>query len=272
MAKETKEQALENVMAEIKKDFGAGAVRIMSDSKCAEPVEIISTRCKAIDEITGVGGVVRGRITEVYGPEGGGKTTFCLHLAAETQSQGGLVAYIDAEHALDVDYARAVGVDVDKILASQPDCGEDALQIALMLIRSGVVSLVIVDSVAALVPRAELDGDMGDAQMGLQARLMSQAMRKLNGEVKRTKTALVFVNQIRDKIGVMFGSPETTTGGRALKFYASLRFDLRRIKSIEKSSKIVGQEVQIKCVKNKLSTPYRKVTVPLMYGKGFINE
>lgn len=263
---------LENTLAEIHKQFGKGSVRIMSDHSAAEPVQVISTRCKAIDTISGIGGIPRGRVTEIYGPEAGGKTTLCLQIMAETQAQGGLAAYIDAEHALNIDYARAVGVDVDKMLISQPDTGEDALQIVEMLIKSGGVSTVVVDSVAALVPRAELEGDMGDAQMGLQARLMSQAMRKLVSAVKSTNTALVFINQLRDKIGVMFGSPETTTGGKALKFYASMRIDIRRIQQIKKSDTVIGHIAKVKIVKNKLSAPYRDTEVQLIYGEGLKDE
>jgi recombination protein RecA len=263
---------LDETLEEIRSQFGKGSVRVMSDHTAAEPVQTIPTRCRALDEITGIGGVPRGRITEIYGPEAGGKTTLCLQIIAEAQTQGGLVAYVDAEHALDIEYARALGVDVDKMLISQPDTGEDALQIVEMLIKSNGIAVVVVDSVAALVPRAELEGEMGDNQMGLQARLMSKAMRKLNAVTMSSKTSLIFINQVRDKIGVMFGNPETTTGGRALKFYASLRIDIRRKEQIKKGDKVIGQLDMIKIVKNKLSAPYRHVEAPLIYGKGLINE
>ena len=266
------EQMLAEAITTIHKQFGKGSLRVMSDHSAAEPVEVISTRNKDIDNITGIGGMPRGRVIEVYGPEAGGKTTLCLQLVAEAQSKGGLAAYIDAEHSLDINYARALGVDVDKMLISQPDCGEDALEIALTLARSGGVMIIVIDSVAALVPRSELEGEMGDAQMGVQGRLMSQAMRKMIGAVKNTDTLMVFINQIRDKIGVMFGNPETTTGGKALKFYSSMRVDIRRISQIKKSEAIIGQNVKVKIIKNKLSAPYRDVEVELHYGKGFIER
>ena len=267
----SKEQQLEEAIKTIHKQYGKGSLRVMSDHSAAEPVQVISTRNKVIDDLTGIGGIPRGRVTEIYGPESGGKTTLCLQIVAEAQSHGELAAYIDAEHAMDVEYAHKLGVDVDKLLISQPDCGEEALEITLMLIKSGGVSVVIVDSVAALVPRAELEGEMGDAQMGLQARLMSQAMRKLTHAVKTTNTVLIFINQVRDKIGVMFGSPETTTGGRALKFYSSIRLDIRRISQIKKGENIIGHNAKVKIVKNKLSAPYREETIPLVYGQGLVN-
>jgi recombination protein RecA len=270
MPKESKTN-LEEAIAQIHKLYGAGSLRKLSDHTAAEPVKVVSCGCLAIDEITGIGGIPRGRIVEVYGPESGGKTTFALQVIAEVQKLGGIAAFIDAEHSLNMTYAASLGVNVDEILMSQPDCGEDALEIAETLIRSGGVSVVVVDSVAALVPRAELEGDMGDAQMGLQARLMSQAMRKLNGTVMHTDTILLFINQTRDKLGVMFGNPETTTGGKALKFYASMRIAIRRIGQIKKGDEIVGADTKVEIVKNKLSSPYRKVEVPLMYGHGFIN-
>ena len=241
----------------------------MSDHSAAEPVEVISTRSKEIDEITGIGGIPRGRVVEVFGPEAGGKTTLCLQLVAEAQSKGGLAAYIDAEHSLDINYARALGVDVDKLLISQPDCGEDALEIALTLVRSGGIMIVVVDSVAALVPKSELEGEIGDAQMGIQGRMMSQAMRVMVGAVKHSNTAMVFINQVRDKIGIVFGNPETTSGGRALKFFSSMRIDIRRISQIKKSDTIIGQNTKVKIIKNKLSSPYRDVEVELIYGRGF---
>jgi recombination protein RecA len=244
----------------------------MSDHSAAEPVEVISTRNNQINEITGIGGVPRGRVTEIFGPEAGGKTTLCLQLVAEAQSKGGIAAYIDAEHSLNVNYARALGVDVDKLLISQPDNGEEALEIALTLIRSGGIMIIVVDSVAALVPKSELEGEIGDAQMGVQGRMMSQAMRVMVGAVKHSGTAMVFINQVRDKIGIMFGNPETTTGGKALKFYSSMRIDIRRISQIKKSDTIIGQNVKVKIIKNKLSSPYRDAEIELVYGKGFVNE
>jgi recombination protein RecA len=267
----SKETQVEEALKTIRKQFGAGAIQKMSDHNSSEPVDVISTRCTAIDEITGIGGVPISRITEVFGPESGGKTTLTLQIIAEAQSQGGLVAFIDAEHALNVDFARGLGVDIDSMLISQPETGEDALEIVSVLIKSKGIAVVVVDSVAALVPRAELEGDFGDAQMGLQARLMSQAMRKLTADVHHSGTAKIFINQIRDKIGVMFGNPETTTGGRALKFYSSLRIDCRRIEQIKKGDVIVGQKSKVKIIKNKMAAPYRTAEVPLIYGRGFVN-
>lgn len=268
----TKENALDEAIKDIHKQFGKGSLMAMADHRAAEPVEIISSRNTIIDELTGIGGIARGRVTEVFGPEGGGKTTLALQLVAEAQSKGGVVAYIDAEHSLDIEYARALGVDVDKMLISQPDCGEEAIEIALALTKSGGVTLVVIDSVAALIPKAELEGSVEDQQIGLQGRLMSKSLRMMVGAVKSTGTAMVFINQIRDKIGVMFGSPETTSGGRALKFYSSLRLDLRRISQIKKGDTVIGQNVKIKSVKNKLSAPYRSADVELLYGLGFQNE
>ena len=262
---------LNETITQIHKQFGKGSLRVMSDHSAAEPVQVISTRNKVIDGLTGIGGVPRGRIVEIFGPESGGKTTLCLQIIAEAQANGELVAYIDAENAMDMEYARKLGVDVDKMYISQPVCGEDALEIVLMLVKSGAVSVIVVDSVAALVPRNELDGEMGDAQMGLQARMMSQAMRKLTHAVKTSGTVLIFINQIRDKIGVMFGSPETTSGGRALKFFSSLRIDIRRISQIKKGDVIIGHNAKIRVIKNKLSAPYRDSEVPLIYGQGLVN-
>jgi len=267
----SKETQVEEALKTIRKQFGAGSIQKMSDHRSAEPVEVISTRCDGIDEITGVGGFPVSRITEVFGPESGGKTTLTLQVIAEAQSKGGLAAFIDAEHALNVDFARDLGVDVDNMLISQPNCGEDALEIVSMLVKSKGISVVVVDSVAALVPRAELDGDFGDAQMGLQARLMSQAMRKLTADVHHSGTVMIFINQIRDKIGQMFGNPETTTGGRALKFYSSLRVDVRRISQIKKGDSIIGQQSKVKIIKNKMAAPYRAAEIPLIYGRGFVN-
>lgn len=268
----TKEEALQAAVSECNEKFGKGTVMPLNQSRASEPVDVISTRCKSIDKITGIGGIPRGRITEIYGPESGGKTTLALHLIAEAQSNGGMAALIDAEHALDPEYAAALGVNIEAMYCCQPDCGEDALQVAEILVNSGAFTIIVVDSVAALVPRAELDADMDEQQMGLQGRLMSKAMRKLTKAVARTKTAMVFINQIRDKIGVMFGSPETTTGGRALKFYSSMRIDVRRISSEKKGDKIVGNETKVKIAKNKLAAPFKECKPTLMFGKGFINE
>jgi recombination protein RecA len=258
-------------MTDVNKKYGKGSIMVLSQSRAAEPVDVITTGNKVIDDLTGIGGVPRGRIVEIYGPESGGKTTLTLQIIAEAQKAGGIACFIDAEHALDINYARDLGVDVDNLLVSQPDCGEDALEIAQAMIDSGEVAVVVVDSVAALVPRSELEGEMGDAQMGLQARLMSQAMRKLTITVSRTKTCMVFINQIRDKMNVKFGSPETTSGGRALKFFASLRIDVRRIASKKKGENIIGNEVKVKIAKNKLSAPFKDAIVILEFGKGFRN-
>lgn len=263
---------LAEAVAEVNKRFGKGSIMPLNQSTAAEPVESISTGNSKIDLITGIGGIPKGRVSEIFGPESGGKTTLTLQIIAQAQKEGGVAVFIDAENALDMEYARALGVDTDRLLVSQPDCGEDALEIAQTMIRSGMVTIVVVDSVAALVPRAELEGDMGDAQMGLQARLMSQAMRKLNGAVKTTNTALVFINQVRDKLGVMFGSPETTTGGRALKFYSSLRIDIRRIAQKKKGDVVIGNEVKIKIAKNKMAAPFREEKLLLTFGQGFQNE
>jgi len=264
--------SLDDAIKEVNKRFGAGTLMPLNQSTASEPVDAISTGNAKIDAITGIGGIPRGRVTEIYGPESGGKTTLTLQIIAQAQKMGGIAVFIDAENALDMEYARALGVDTDHLLVSQPDCGEDALEIVQSMIQSGAVTVVVVDSVAALVPRAELEGDMGDAQMGLQARLMSQAMRKLNNSTKTTKTALIFINQVRDKLGVMFGNPETTTGGRALKFYASLRIDVRRIAQKKKGDTIIGNEVKVKIAKNKMAAPFREEKLLLAFGQGFINE
>ena len=269
MTKE-KTDKLEEAVESLNKQFGKGTVISMSRSRAAEKVEAISTGSKAIDEITGIGGVPKGRIVEIYGTEAGGKSTLCLQIIAQAQAVGGRCCYIDIEQALDINYAAALGVNVDDLLVSQPDAGEDALDVAITMVQSGMISVVVVDSVAAIVPRAELEGDMSDQQMGLTARIMGKALRKLVHAVAATGTCCIFINQIRDKLGVMFGNPETTTGGKSLKFYASLRMDIRRISQIKKGDDIIGQNVKVKTIKNKLSAPYRTAEVALHYGKGFI--
>ena len=257
-------------ISEIEKRFGKGSLVFLNSIR-TEAFPVISTGNKQIDAMTGIGGFPQGRVVEVYGPESGGKTTLCLHVIAEAQKLDGLCAFIDAEHALDPEYAEKLGVNTSKLLLSQPDCGEDALEIVLCLVRSGAVKVIVVDSVSALVPRKELEGDLGDAQMGLQARLMSQMMRVVTKAVADTGTVLIFINQVRDKIGVMFGNPETTSGGRALKFAASLRIDVRRISQKKKGDEVIGAVTMIKTVKNKLAAPYKKEEVLLTYGKGFAN-
>lgn len=263
---------LQAALNEVNKRFGKGSIVAMNDHAAAEPCDVISTGSAQIDELTGIGGVPRGRIVEIFGPEAGGKTTLALQVIAQAQALDGGVVYIDAEHALNVDYARALGVDTDKMLISQPESGEDGLEIALTMIQSHQIMVVVVDSVAALVPRHELEGDIGDAQMGLQARMMGQAMRKMTKAVSDSNCCLIFINQIREKLGVMFGNPETTSGGKALKFYASLRIDIRRISQIKKGEDILGQNVKCKIIKNKLSAPYRDDEIKLIYGLGFVNE
>jgi recombination protein RecA len=268
----SKEQALEKAIESLNKLFGKGTVMPMNQSAAAEHVDVISTGNAAIDEITGIGGIPRGRITEIYGPEAGGKSTLCLQIIAQAQKAGGKALYVDAENALDMSYASALGVNVDSLLVSQPSCGEEALEVALGMIQSNAVAVVVIDSVAALVPRSELEGDIGDAQMGLMARMMGQALRKTNNAVKDSKCALIFINQVRQKLGIMFGNPETTSGGMALRFYASLRIDIRRISQIKKGDKIIGAETKVRTVKNKLSAPARECKIALYYGQGFINE